>query len=188
MIWRRGCVTCRHGEVIRHGQATEYAKGWGVFGLPFDSGHVLALRVFPKNDFSPYRTIWHRDPGGQWSIYVDCRRLDTACPRYYGPACSHIGHAQIGLEWTGPASLRVTMDAPHLDWTLTAAQTPILRLLNAASPRTAALRASAAGKQPCSAIGVGQACAGSQARRVPVAPHVAASWACAAATMCPRAG
>ena len=33
----------------------EYVKGWGVFGLPFDSGHVLALRVFPENDFSPYR-------------------------------------------------------------------------------------------------------------------------------------
>jgi len=29
----------------------EYVKGWGVFGLPFDSGHVLALRVFPQNDF-----------------------------------------------------------------------------------------------------------------------------------------
>jgi hypothetical protein len=106
-----------------------------VFGLPFESGHVLALRVFPENDFSPYRTIWHRDPGGQWSIYVDGQRLDTACPRYYGPACTHIGHAHIDLEWTGPASLRVTMDAPRLEWTLTAAQTPILRLLNAASPR-----------------------------------------------------
>ncbi len=43
----------------------EYVKGWGVFGLPFDSGHVLALRVFPENDFSPYRTVWHRDPGGR---------------------------------------------------------------------------------------------------------------------------
>jgi hypothetical protein len=41
----------------------EYVKGWGVFGLPFDSGHVLALRVFPENDFDPYRAVWHRDPG-----------------------------------------------------------------------------------------------------------------------------
>ena len=32
----------------------EYVRGWGVFALPFDSGHVLALRVFPENDFSPY--------------------------------------------------------------------------------------------------------------------------------------
>jgi len=32
----------------------EYVRGWGVFALPFNSGHVLALRVFPENDFSPY--------------------------------------------------------------------------------------------------------------------------------------
>lgn len=37
----------------------EYVKGWGVFGRSFESGHVLALRVFPENDFPPYRT---RDP------------------------------------------------------------------------------------------------------------------------------
>ena len=30
----------------------EYVRGWGVFGLPFDSGHYLALRVFPENDFA----------------------------------------------------------------------------------------------------------------------------------------
>ena len=108
----------------------EYVKGWGVFGLPFDSGHVLALRVFPENDFSPYRTLWHRAPSGEWSIYVDGTRLDTACPRYYGAACEYTGFAHITLNWTGPASLRVTMDSPSLDWTLTASATPLLRLLN----------------------------------------------------------
>lgn len=113
----------------------EYVKGWGVFGLPFDSGHVLALRVFPENDFSPYRTVWHRDPEGRWSIYVDGDSVDTACPRYYGPACSTVAHATIRLDWTGPASLHVTVDAPALDWTLTARQTPMLRAMNAISPR-----------------------------------------------------
>lgn len=111
----------------------EYVKGWGVFGLPFDSGHVLALRVFPENSFGPYRTVWHRTPGGQWSIHVDGPRLDTACPRYYGPACEHTGFAGIDLSWTGPASLRVTMDSPSLDWTLTARSTPLLTALNAMS-------------------------------------------------------
>ena len=111
----------------------EYVKGWGVFGLPFDSGHVLALRVFPENDFGPYRTVWHRDPAGRWSIYVDGPRLDTACPRYYGPACHYTGYARIGLTWDGPATLRVAMDSPALDWTLTAASTRPLRLLNTVS-------------------------------------------------------
>lgn len=112
----------------------EYVRGWGVFGLPFDSGHVLALRVFPDNDFSPYRTLWHRSPDGQWSIYVDGARLETACPRYYGAACAHTGFARIALEWTGPASLHVRMDAPSLEWTLTAYETPILYAINAVSP------------------------------------------------------
>lgn len=113
----------------------EYVKGWGVFGLPFDSGHVLALRVFPENDFAPYRTIWHRDPGGRWAIYVDGPRLDTACPRYYGRACDRTALAKIRIEWTGSASLRVTMDTPALEWILTATDTPLLRALNAVSAR-----------------------------------------------------
>ncbi len=104
-----------------------------MFGLPFDSGHVLALRVFPENDFGPYRTLWHRDPEGNWSIDVDGARLDTACPRYYGAACDRTGHAHIQVAWTGPASLRVTMDSPALDWTLTATSTRLLDLLNSVS-------------------------------------------------------
>lgn len=111
----------------------EYVKGWGVFGLPFDSGHVLALRVFPENDFGPYRTLWHRDPAGSWSIHVDGPRLDTACPRYYGAACAYTGHASIELAWTDRATLRVTMDTPALDWTLTARTTRLLDLLNTLS-------------------------------------------------------
>ena len=113
----------------------EYVKGWGVMGLPLDSGHYLALRVFPENGFAPYKTVWHRDPEGRWSIYVDGPRFDTACPRYYGPACSHVGHATIGLTWTGPMSLRISADTADLDWTLTATETPLLRALNAISAR-----------------------------------------------------
>jgi hypothetical protein len=112
----------------------EYVKGWVVFGLPFDSGHVLALRVFPENDFGPYKTVWHRDPAGSWRIFVDGPRLDTACPRYYGPACTNVDHARIDVRWTGPASLRVTMDTPQLAWTIDARETPLLRILNTTSP------------------------------------------------------
>lgn len=113
----------------------EYVKGWGVFGLPFDSRHVLALRVFPEKDFSPYRTVWHRDPEGRWSIYVDGQSAANACPRYFGQACAHVGYAKIQLEWAGPATLRITVDQPALQWTVTARQTPVLRAMNALSPR-----------------------------------------------------
>ncbi len=37
---------------------------------------------------------------------------------------------QPGLSWDGPATLRVTMDSPALEWTLTATSTRILALLN----------------------------------------------------------
>lgn len=133
-------LATRVGQIAeRRGTAAwpdhEYVRGWGVFGLPFDSGHVLALRVFPENDFAPYRTLWHRNPKGEWSIFVDGERLDTACPRYYGPACIYTGFARISLTWTGPSSLRVTMDNPSLEWTVRATETPTLRVMNAVSRR-----------------------------------------------------
>jgi hypothetical protein len=128
-------VAARTAAIVEgRGQAPlpghEYVRGWGVFGLPFDSGHVLALRVFPQNSFAPYRTVWHRDPAGRWSIHADASRLDIACPRYYGPACHRVAHARIELAWTAPDHLRVTMKQPALEWTLSVARSPILGLLN----------------------------------------------------------
>jgi len=111
----------------------EYFRGWGVFGLPFHSGHVLALRVVPENSFAPYRTVWHRDPEGRWSIFADATRLDIACPRYYGPACHYAGHARIGVEWTSATTLRITVDQPSLDWTLSVRASPTLAIINAVS-------------------------------------------------------
>jgi hypothetical protein len=111
----------------------EYVRGWGVFGLPFDSGHVLALRVFPQSSFGPYRTVWHRDPEGRWSIHADAGRVEHACPRYYSAACEYVGAARIDLEWTDPRTLRVTMDEPALDWTVTVARSPLMGLLNPVS-------------------------------------------------------
>ncbi len=60
----------------------EIIRGYGVASLPFNTGQVLALRVFPQNDFAPYTTVWHLTPDGEWSIFVDGPRLDIACPRY----------------------------------------------------------------------------------------------------------
>lgn len=94
---------------------------------------MLALRVFPQNDFGPYRAVWHRDPGGRWSIYVDGQRLDNACPRYFGAACDVTTYAGIRLTWTGPATPHVTMDSPALEWTLIASSPPVLDLLNTMS-------------------------------------------------------
>jgi hypothetical protein len=91
---------------------------------------VLALRVFPHNPFAPYRTVWHRDPGGGRSIYADAPRLDIACLRYYGPACDRVAPARIELAWTTPGSFRVTVEKPAVEWIVSVARSPILAMLN----------------------------------------------------------
>lgn len=117
------------------GRDHEYVNGWGVFALPFESGDVLALRVFPQSSFGPYVALWHRDPDGRWAIYVDGDRLDASCPRYFGPACDYTGFADIDVTWSGPDSIQVLMTEPAVEWTLTAHAPPVLALCNAVSSR-----------------------------------------------------
>jgi hypothetical protein len=117
------------------GKNQEYVNGWGIFSLPFESGDVLALRVFPQNDFSPYRALWHRDPSGRWAIYVDGSRLDASCPRYFGSVCEYTGFAGIDVTWAARNSLRIRMTDPSLDWTVTAHSTRALTFVNAISAK-----------------------------------------------------
>jgi len=98
--------------------------------MPFDSGHVLALRVFPEGSFGPNLALWHRDPAGRWSIFYDAPRADVACPRYFGAACTTVAPATISVTWTGPRTLQVEVDEPRLRWTMTAHRSPVLGLLN----------------------------------------------------------
>ncbi|HEX4191137.1 MAG TPA: hypothetical protein VHZ06_09095 [Marmoricola sp.] len=114
----------------------EYVHGWGVFALPFSSGHVLALRVFADNSFRrPYVAVWHRDPAGDWSIYVEGAPLDEACPRYFGAVCTHTANADIEVTQITPSTVQVRMADPALDWTLSTRAGPALRTANAVSRR-----------------------------------------------------
>ena len=109
----------------------EHQRGWGIVAFPFDSGHVLALRVSPQNDFAPFTSVWHRTPDGAWSIYVDGPRLDTACPRYWSDAAEHVQKTTISLDWSGPRDLVVDMAEPRLEWRASMAAGPLVRALNA---------------------------------------------------------
>ena len=109
----------------------EHVNGYVVHSLPFSSGHVLAVRVLPQNDFAPYVTLWHRTPGGEWSIHVDAPSVEIACPRYFGPATRHVARARIAVSWTGPNELRVRVDEPSLDLRVSVGASRPLRLLNA---------------------------------------------------------
>lgn len=111
----------------------EYFRGYSIYSLPFDSGHVLALRVFPQNDFAPYKSVLHRTPDGEWTVVVDGPRLETACPRYIGAAVKRSDYGSITLDWTGPMTLSITLDEPHLEWTVTMSEPLLNRMVNAVS-------------------------------------------------------
>lgn len=111
----------------------EYVRGYAVMALPFSSGHVLGLRVWPENDFAPYVSVWHRTPEGDWSMFSDGPLLEATCPRYWGPAVHRARLASIDVRWTGPNELRVEMEEPSLSWTIAMSAPPYLRILNAVS-------------------------------------------------------
>ena len=46
------------------------ARGYGVMGLPFSSGHILGLRRWTASSVGDrFTSIWHRDPIGHWTFY-----------------------------------------------------------------------------------------------------------------------
>ena len=50
----------------------ERFTGYGLMGVPFRSGHVLCLRRFPVTSIGRgYTSVWHRDPGGCWTLIQD---------------------------------------------------------------------------------------------------------------------
>lgn len=111
----------------------EYVRGYSVMVLPFSSGDLLALRVWPQSDFGPYVSVWHRTPDGEWSMYSDGPSLETTCPRYWSSAVQQTELAPIDVTWTGPNELRVEMEEPHLVWTMTISAPLSLQGLNAMS-------------------------------------------------------
>ena len=47
-------------SVVLPSGGEERFAGYGVMGLPFASGHVLAMRRFPASSIGPgYSSVWH---------------------------------------------------------------------------------------------------------------------------------
>src|SRR4051812_30959179 len=95
----------------------ERFAGYAVMGLPFASGHYLALRRFPSTPFEHgYHAVWHRDPEGSWTFYVDAPS-SASCPRYFDAAIAASVDADIRITWSGPSSLAVEV-VGVLAWTM----------------------------------------------------------------------
>jgi hypothetical protein len=111
----------------------EHSKGYAVMILPFSSGHMLGLRVFPENDFAPYKSVWHLSPQDDWSIYNDGPSFSTTCPRWWGSALKRAELSHISLNWVEDNSLEVVLQDPPLKWFMEMTAPPFLQILNALS-------------------------------------------------------
>jgi hypothetical protein len=104
--------------------------GYTVIGLPFRSGHVLALRRFPASSVGPgYTSVWHRSPAGDWTFYSTVRP-EQGCSRYFGGEIQRNIVGPIDIVWTGPAQFRVLV-GDALRWEVTLTESLLSRLMNA---------------------------------------------------------
>jgi hypothetical protein len=109
----------------------ERFSGYGVMGLPFDSGHVLALRRFPASSLGPgYTSVWHRTPSERWTFWSDVSP-ESSCGRYFGRAVDYVAVAPIRIYWTGWRSFRVIVGDGFLDWSVSLRASPTTVIMNA---------------------------------------------------------
>lgn len=109
----------------------ERFDGYGVMGVPFSSGHVLALRRFPASSIGPgYTSVWHRSASGRWTFYTD-NEPGLDCTRYFSAAVNETIRTEIVLEWRGPDRLSVRVAAASLLWDLQFEQSWQSRMINA---------------------------------------------------------
>jgi hypothetical protein len=108
----------------------ERFRGYGVMGVPFASGHVLAFRHFPASSIGTgYKSVWHRNPNGEWTFYADVGP-GSACTRFFGAAVSNTVETEIQVSWPDPFQLGVSVPAALLAWTCRMESTPATRIMN----------------------------------------------------------
>ena len=110
----------------------ERFSGYGVLGVPFTSGDLLAMRRFPASSLGEsYTSVWHRNPQGRWTIYTSVAP-QLACPRYFGSAIDEASVREIEITWLSPRDFTISIEEdPGLDWHVSSAETPATRLINA---------------------------------------------------------
>lgn len=108
----------------------ERFDGYGVMGLPFKSGHVLALRRFPASSLGPgYSSVWHRNPEGEWVFYTNISPK-LSCPRFFGSSLKKAVETKIKIGWLHPLRMHVSMPAQSFNWEVEVRETGPTRLMN----------------------------------------------------------
>jgi hypothetical protein len=84
-------------------------SGYSIIALPFQSGHVLALRRFSALSIGPgYTSVWHRDPSGFRTFYSTVTP-DLSCPRYFGGRVERNVVTAIDITWVDSMRFRVVV-------------------------------------------------------------------------------
>lgn len=107
----------------------ERFSGFGAIGVPYASGHYLALREMVASSIGPaYRAIWHRDPQGRWMIYTTAEP-QLSCPRYFGSARGSERVEGISIEFSTEWQLQVAM-GERIRWTLNLKETTASKMMS----------------------------------------------------------
>ena len=105
-------------------------SGYAIIGLPFQSGHVLALRRFPVSSIGPgYTAVWHRDPSGRWTFYSTVAP-ELSCARYFGGEVERNVVTSTDIAWVDAMSFTVFVGAA-MRWHVTLGTSLATRVVNA---------------------------------------------------------
>ena len=115
-------------------------SGYAIVGLPFHSGHILALRRFPTSSIGPgYTSVWHRDPSGRWTFYSTVAP-NLSCARYFGGQVERNVVASIDIAWADATRFRVVVGdvvgnvvGNIIDWRVALGSSVATRLVNIAA-------------------------------------------------------
>jgi hypothetical protein len=121
------------GVPLPAGPGDRYA-GYAVLDVRFAAGDILALRRFPVASIGiGYTSVWHRDAGGEWTLFADVPRT-LGCARYFGGLFAHAVVAPIRIDWRGPHSLVVEVQGGQiLKWRLDLEASAATTAFNAAA-------------------------------------------------------
>ncbi|MGV9710095.1 hypothetical protein ACWDTI_05475 [Gordonia sp. NPDC003424] len=126
----RDAVTALRAHPSLPGGSDERFTGYGVMGLPFSSGHLLAMRDMVASSVGPpYRTIWHRDPEGRWTIHTTTEP-GRSCPRYFGAATSVRRVERIDVTWVGDREFDVSL-GDEIRWHIALTASPATAMMSA---------------------------------------------------------
>jgi hypothetical protein len=113
---------------LPHGPGDRFT-GYVVIGLPFRTGHVLALRRFPASSVGPgYTSVWHRSPTGDWTFYSNVSP-ELGCSRYFSDAVTRDVVTRIDIQWKTPWHFCVAIGT-RFRWDIELAESTASRALN----------------------------------------------------------